>query len=93
MTKTAAGALNKMSGLLASKGHAVRPAPDAVQRGAEGMSSKDDKTKASTIEPVNLSFKVPPAFRKRFKQAALDAGITQNELVQRALSLWEAQKS
>lgn len=90
MTKTAAVALNKMSGLLATKGHAVQPASDAVQRGVDVASSKDDKTISSGIEPVNLAFKVSPTFRKRFKQAALDAGITQNELVQRALSLWEA---
>jgi hypothetical protein len=42
-------------------------------------------------ETVNLSFKVPAQVRKRFKLAAIHAGITQNELVQRMLAAWEAQ--
>lgn len=90
MAKTAV-ALDKMSGLLAAKGAVVQPAADAVQRGVDHGAGKSDKTTLSNVEVVNLSFKVPPAFRKRFKQAALDAGITQNELVQRALALWEKQ--
>lgn len=89
MTKSAAASLGKMSGLLASKGAVVQPAMDAVQRGADSQSSKDEKT--PTVDVVNLSFKVPATFRKRFKQAALDAGVTQNELVQRALAAWEKQ--
>ncbi len=80
-------ALEKMGGLLASKG-AVVPASDAEQRGAP-YEALDQKTKASNDDIVNLSFKVPAAFRKRFKQAALDAGVTQNELIQRALAIWE----
>ena len=91
MAKSSAVALDKMSALLASKGAAVQPAIDAVQRGTNIHLSKDEKTKSSNDDVVNLSFKVPAAFRKRFKQAALDAGVTQNELVQRALSVWEAQ--
>lgn len=90
MTKTAV-ALDKMSGLLAAKGSTVQPAQDAVQRGIESQSSKDEKTKSISVDVVNLSFKVPATFRKRFKQAALDAGVTQNELVQRALTAWEKQ--
>lgn len=77
--------LNKMSGLLATKGTPVAPASDAIQR-----SVKEEKTKSSNDVIVNLAFKVPSSVRKRFKQAALDADITQNELIQRALELWEA---
>lgn len=87
MTKAAVD-LNKMSGLLASKARPVQPASDAVQRGVEGI-DKEEKTNASNDDIVNLSFKVPTAFRKRFKLAAIEAGITQNELVQRALTAWE----
>lgn len=72
--------LTKMNGLLAKKGEVVVPASDAVQRGSIQNSSKD--------EIVNLSFKVPAEFRKKFKMAAIEAGITQNELVQRVLLLW-----
>lgn len=75
---------SKLSGLVAKKGAAVLPAADAVQRGG-----KDDKTKASKDEIVNLSFKVPSEFRKRFKLAAVNAGITQNDLVIQALNAWE----
>ena len=80
-------ALDKMSGLLASKGTVV-PAVDAEQRGSPRV-SLDEKTKSSNDDVVNLSFKVPASVRKRFKQAALDAGVTQNELLQRVLTAWE----
>lgn len=84
--------LNKMSGLLAVKGTAVMPASDATQRVAlaKTKESKDEKTESSKAdEIVNLSFKVPNEFRKRFKLAAVNADITQNELVQKALIAWE----
>lgn len=86
MSKTSVD-LNKMSGLLASKSAPVQPASDGLQRGA--MVAADEKTNSSKDEIVNLSFKVPSGFRKRFKLAAIEAGITQNELVQRALITWE----
>lgn len=79
--------LQAMSGLLAKKGEPVTPANDAVQRSANG-STNDAVIKSSNDEIVNLSFKIPADFRKQFKLAAIDAGITQNELVQRALALW-----
>lgn len=83
--------LQAMSGLLAKKGESVTPANDAVQRSANG-STNDAATESAKDEIVNLSFKVPADFRKRFKLAAIDAGITQNELVQRILGLWESSK-
>ncbi len=51
--------------------------------------STDNVSASADDEVVNLSFKVSSAFRKRFKLAAIHAGITQNELVQRALDAWE----
>lgn len=83
--------LGAMSGLLAKKGVPVSPASDAVQRNAN-VSTNDAATESAKDEIVNLSFKVPADFRKRFKLAAIDAGITQNELVQRILGLWESSK-
>ena len=80
--------LEKINSLLAPKNKPVSPAIDASQRGSE---EKDEKTKESYDDIVNLSFKVPGSFRKRFKLAAVNAGITQNELVQQALAFWEAQ--
>ena len=73
--------LSKMSGLLASKDVAVKPAEDAAQRGHSVKERKD--------EIVNLSFKVPALTRKRLKLAAIHAGVTQNDLVQQMLALWE----
>jgi hypothetical protein len=85
--------LSKMQNLLATKASPVVPASDAVQRGFETVPiTKDEKTKSSKDEIVNLSFKVPSEFRKRFKLAAVNTGITQNELVMRALEAWEERK-
>lgn len=91
MTKSAAASLGKMSGLLANKGAVVHPATDAVQRGTENYPSKDEKTISSTVDVVNLSAKVTATFRKRIKQATVEAGVTQNELVQLALAAGEKQ--
>lgn len=86
--------LSKMHGLLASKNVDVVPASDAIQRGSsDGHIIKDKKTIASNDEIVNLSFKVPGEFRKRFKLAAVNADITQNELVMRALAAWEGSRA
>jgi hypothetical protein len=86
--------LSKMQGLLASKSASVIPATDALQRGATStFSANDEKTQSSKDEIVNLSFKVPGEFRKRFKLAAINAGITQNELVMQALGAWERRQA
>ena len=76
--------LSKMQGLLAAKGASI-PAADALQRGA----STTQKTQPSNDDVVNLSFKVPGEFRKDFKLAAVNAGITQNSLVIQALEAWK----
>ena len=77
--------MTKMGALLGNKSTPVSPASDAVQRGTEVKVS----SKLSNDEIVNLSFKVPTGFRKRFKLAAVNAGITQNDLVIQALTAWE----
>ena len=76
--------MTKMGALLGNKSTPVSPASDAVQRGTEVKVS----SKLSNDEIVNLSFKVPTGFRKRFKLAAVNAGITQNDLVVQALDCW-----
>ena len=48
-------------------------------------------TKTADLEP--LAFKVPPEFRKRFRQRALEANLKLNELLFAALSAWEIQNS
>ena len=77
--------MTKMGALLGNKSTPVSPASDAVQRGTEVKIS----SKLSNDEIVNLSFKVPTGFRKRFKLAAVNAGITQNDLVVQTLAAWE----
>ena len=81
--------LSKMQGLLAAKGASI-PASDALQR---GTLSAPLKTQSSNDDIVNLSFKVPSGFRKTFKLAAVNAGITQNELVIQALKAWKEKHS
>ena len=62
-----------------------------VQMGSQlkPLALTDNVSASADDKVVNLSFKVSSAFRKRFKLAAIHAGITQNELVQRALDAWE----
>jgi len=74
-----------MQGLLSAKGASI-PASDAVQRGTRPVAKK---TISSNDDIVNLSFKVPGDFRKAFKLAAVNAGITQNALVIQALKAWK----
>jgi hypothetical protein len=42
-----------------------------------------------TANLQGLAFKVPPAFRKRFRQRAADADLKLNELLFAALEAWE----
>ena len=81
--------ITKMGSLLGNKSTPVTPASDAAQRGTAVKVS----SKLSNDEIVNLSFKVPASFRKRLKLAAVNAGITQNDLMVQALSAWEGKNN
>lgn len=48
-----------------------------------------DATKVKTENLQALAFKVPPAFRKRFRQRAANADLKLNELLFEALDAWE----
>ena len=48
------------------------------------------KVKTETLQA--LAFKVPPAFRKRFRQRAANADLKLNELLFEALDAWEDKK-
>jgi len=70
--------------------------PEAVQRVTKTATPEKElpksltrfaKVKTENLEP--LAFKVPPAFRKRFKQRALSADLKLNELLFEALDAWE----
>ena len=43
----------------------------------------------ATADLAALAFKVPPAFRRRFRQRAADADLKLNELLFAALEAWE----
>jgi hypothetical protein len=47
----------------------------------------ESPTKTANLQA--LAFKVPPAFRKRFRQRAADADLKLNELLFEALEAWE----
>jgi hypothetical protein len=49
-------------------------------------------TKVKTENLQALAFKVPPAFRKRFRQRAANADLKLNELLFEALDAWEDKK-
>ena len=59
----------------------LTPAPTTAAVPAEA------RTKTADLKP--LAFKVPPAFRKRFRQRAADADLKLNELLFAALDAWE----
>jgi hypothetical protein len=46
-----------------------------------------NRTKTADLEAI--SFKVPPAFRRRFRQRAVNADLKLNELLFEALDAWE----
>lgn len=62
------------------------PMPEAVQRMAP-LPSPVGSVKTANLEA--LAFKVPPDFRKRFRQRAVTADLKLNELLFAALAAWE----
>lgn len=79
---------------------AAAPMPEAAQRTARlatpapppapppaAAPAEAARTKTADLKP--LAFKVPPAFRKRFRQRAADADLKLNELLFAALDAWE----
>lgn len=86
--------------LLALTSEQAMPMPEAVQRTAPTSSAaraapEPPMTSAPEMERVRtanleaLAFKVPPAFRKRFRQRAVAADLKLNELLFAALEAWE----
>ena len=60
------------------------PMPEAAQRTAAAPVGS-----AKTANLEALAFKVPPEFRKRFRQRAVMADLKLNELLFAALDAWE----
>lgn len=67
---------------------AVVPAPAPARR-AEAV-RPDAATRTENLEA--LAFKVPKAFRRRFKQRATNADLKLNQLLFEALDAWEEKK-
>lgn len=86
--------------LAALTSEAAAPMTEASQRvarpalGADAPPVAKSKVEAptKTANLQALAFKVPPAFRKRFKQCAVDADLKLNELLFEALDAWEAKR-
>ncbi len=75
------------------------PMPEAAQRVAPQATPAPTPRAVPKPEPAvttanleALAFKVPPAFRKRFRQRAVAADLKLNELLFEALDAWEAQQ-
>jgi hypothetical protein len=72
---------------------AAAPMPEASQRTAKPAlvpPPSPARTPTANLEP--LAFKVSPAFRKRFRQCAVDADLKLNELLFEALDAWEKER-
>ena len=67
---------------------APRQAPAAEPQRA--VRSADPATRTENLQA--LAFKVPQAFRRRFRQRAADADLKLNELLFEALDAWEASR-
>lgn len=73
------------SSLVAVKGQAS-PSADATGRQSETSSA------LSPVASAPLNFKVPPDFRRRFRQRAAEADLKLNELLREALDAWEQRR-
>jgi hypothetical protein len=67
----------------------VVPKASPVPRKREGA-SVPEPTATANLE--GLSFKIPPAFRTRFRTRAAEANLKLNELLFEAFDAWEAHK-
>lgn len=82
--------------LSALTSEAAAPMPEAAQRSAPVMPpvspTAAEPLREKAVPSANLqalAFKVPPSFRKRFRQRAANADLKLNELLFEALDAWE----
>ena len=81
--------------LMALTSEQATPMPEATQRmpgptpPRQAPAASPFRAKVKTENLEALAFKVPPAFRKRFKQRAVTADLKLNELLFEALEAWE----
>lgn len=77
--------------LMALTSEAATPMPEAVQRKAPTPEPLPVPS-AESADLKGLNFKVPHAFRKRFRKRAMEADLKLNELLFAALEAWEMQQ-
>ena len=75
---------NLSASLVAVKGQA---GPSATATGR-----KPEASPALSPASAPLNFKVPPDFRRRFRQRAAEADLKLNELLREALEAWEQRR-
>lgn len=76
--------------LMALTSEQAAPMPEASQRMAPVPPEPPSPvTSVKTANLEALAFKVPPEFRKRFRQRAVAADLKLNELLFAALDAWE----
>lgn len=77
--------------LMALTSEQAAPMPEAAQRTAPAPLPPSPAPEAAvkTANLESLAFKVPPAFRRRFRQRAATADLKLNELLFAALVAWE----
>jgi hypothetical protein len=66
------------------------PPPSAPPTSWKPAPTREEATKTANLQA--LAFKVPPAFRKRFRQHAANADLKLNELLFEALDAWEEKR-
>ncbi len=90
--------------LAALTAEAASPMAEAQQRSPQAAPvkvelsepEKRERRKPAVIKTENLealAFKVSPAFRKRFRQRAVNADLKLNELLFEALDAWEEKRA
>jgi hypothetical protein len=85
--------------LAALTSEAATPMSEASQRAPRHVPAAEQQRAARPADPATrtenlqaLAFKVPQAFRRRFRQRAADADLKLNELLFEALDAWEASR-
>lgn len=95
--------------LMALTAEQATPMPEAVQRtapvapaaAAPARPAREARPRVAAVQPGRvptaelepLAFKVPPDFRRRFRQRAVDADLKLNELLFAAFAAWEEQQA
>ena len=69
--------------------HPSTPRPCSRQESRRRRRAGAARETTKTANLQGLAFKVPPGFRKRFRQRAADADLKLNELLFEALDAWE----